>query len=133
LFDWLIANLPYIPGSEIATLSREVQHDPRLALDGGPVGTELILRLTAQARQHLRPGGRLALEIGHNQAAPLAAALAPGIAAELENRVLAARWMGPLLVTRPALAADFPALSGGALTCLDRVFASPASLVGPTP
>ena len=71
-FDLIVANLPYIPAGEIAGLSREVQRDPRLALDGGPVGTELIVRLLNEAKNHLNPGGRLALEIGHDQAAALA-------------------------------------------------------------
>ena len=74
-FDLIIANLPYIPGGEIAGLAREVQHDPVLALDGGPVGTEIMERLIDQARGHLKPGGRLALEIGIDQSAPLAAEL----------------------------------------------------------
>ena len=76
VFDLIIANLPYIPGGEIAGLSREVQSDPRLALDGGPVGTELIERLIDQARRHLKPGGRLVLEIGIDQAERLEAELA---------------------------------------------------------
>ena len=71
-FDLIVANLPYIPGGEIAGLAREVQHDPVLALDGGPVGTEMIVRLIDQARAHLKPGGRLVLEIGHDQSQPLA-------------------------------------------------------------
>jgi len=74
-FDLIIANLPYIPGGEIPGLAREVQHDPVLALDGGPVGTELIEKLIDQARTHLNPGGRLVLEIGHDQAQMLAAEL----------------------------------------------------------
>lgn len=74
-FDLIVANLPYIPGGEIAGLAREVQHDPVLALDGGPVGTELIVQLIDQARAHLKPGGRLVLEIGHDQAQTLAAEL----------------------------------------------------------
>jgi release factor glutamine methyltransferase len=71
-FDLIVANLPYIPGGEIAGLAREVQHDPVLALNGGPVGTELIVQLIDQARAHLQPGGRLVLEIGHDQSQPLA-------------------------------------------------------------
>lgn len=65
-FDLIVANLPYIPSAEIAGLSREVQHDPLSALDGGTEGVELIHRLIAQCAQHLQ--GDLALEIGHDQA-----------------------------------------------------------------
>lgn len=74
-YDLIVANLPYIAKDEIPKLSREVQHDPVLALDGGDVGVEIIQRLIAQAREHLNPGGRLALEIGHDQSARLAAEL----------------------------------------------------------
>lgn len=76
-FDLIVANLPYIAAGEIASLSREVQHDPRLALDGGAVGSELIVRLISQivAEPRLTPGGLLALEIGHDQSASLAAEL----------------------------------------------------------
>lgn len=73
-FDLIVANLPYIAPAEIATLAREVQHDPRAALDGGGDGTAIIRRLLAEATQHLR--GRLALEIGHDQSAALCEALA---------------------------------------------------------
>lgn len=74
-FDLIVANLPYIAAEEIASLSREVKHDPVLALDGGTVGSEIIERLISQARGHLNRGGRLALEIGHDQSAQLAAEL----------------------------------------------------------
>ncbi len=74
-FHAIIANLPYIARGEIPRLAREVQHDPLLALDGGEVGTEIVIRLIEQARGHLHPGGLLVLEIGHDQSAPLAAEL----------------------------------------------------------
>jgi release factor glutamine methyltransferase len=67
-FDVIVANLPYIPAGDIAGLSREVRHDPSLALDGGSDGLLLVKRLAAEARPHLAPGGLLALEIGHDQA-----------------------------------------------------------------
>lgn len=67
-FDLVVANLPYIASDEIATLSREVQHDPHLALDGGARGTEIIERLIDEVRPFLNPGALLALEIGHDQA-----------------------------------------------------------------
>ena len=66
-FALITANLPYIPSAEIPTLSREVQHDPRLALDGGVDGLDLIRRLAPLAYEHLSPGGHLLLEIGIDQ------------------------------------------------------------------
>ncbi|HWL53106.1 MAG TPA: peptide chain release factor N(5)-glutamine methyltransferase [Chthoniobacteraceae bacterium] len=74
-FDLVVANLPYIASDEIAALSREVQHDPRLALDGGPRGTEIIERLIDEIRPFLNPGALLALEIGHDQAEHLGGVL----------------------------------------------------------
>jgi release factor glutamine methyltransferase len=71
LFDLITANLPYIPSAEIATLSREVQHDPHLALDGGPEGLDLIERLIPLAAERLLPGGHLLLEIGKDQEQPV--------------------------------------------------------------
>lgn len=67
-WDLIVANLPYIPSEQISELSREVRHDPPLALDGGPDGLALISRLASEATTALSPGGLLALEIGHDQA-----------------------------------------------------------------
>lgn len=66
--DFIVANLPYIPTAEIGKLSREVQHDPRLALDGGTDGLEVIRRLITEAPSHLKPGACILLEIGISQA-----------------------------------------------------------------
>ncbi|MEB3300143.1 MAG: peptide chain release factor N(5)-glutamine methyltransferase [Candidatus Sericytochromatia bacterium] len=68
-FDFVVANLPYIPTSELEALEPEVRdHEPRLALDGGFDGLELIRRLVADARMVLRPGGWIALEVMAGQA-----------------------------------------------------------------
>ncbi|PAW78832.1 MAG: protein-(glutamine-N5) methyltransferase, release factor-specific [Verrucomicrobia bacterium Tous-C9LFEB] len=61
----IVANLPYIPAGDIAGLSREVRKEPRLALDGGPDGTQLIATLIAQSAGRTR---HLALEFGDGQA-----------------------------------------------------------------
>jgi release factor glutamine methyltransferase len=66
--DLVLANLPYIPTAEIAGLSKDVQSEPRLALDGGADGLAIVKRLVAMAAQRLRPGGAILLEIGAGQA-----------------------------------------------------------------
>ena len=75
-FDLITANLPYIPSGEISSLSREVLHDPMLALDGGARGLDLIFRLIPHAAAHLLPGGHLLLEIGKGQDQDVMACLA---------------------------------------------------------
>ena len=75
-FDLIVANLPYVGAGDAAELAPEVQHDPPVALYGGPTGDELIRELIATAPAHLRPGGLLALEIGHDQSEPLIGFLA---------------------------------------------------------
>ncbi|MEZ5937239.1 MAG: peptide chain release factor N(5)-glutamine methyltransferase [Hyphomonadaceae bacterium] len=68
-FDIVVSNPPYIPSSEIAGLDREVrEHDPLLALDGGPDGLAPYRAIAGLAGALLVPGGRLAVEIGAGQA-----------------------------------------------------------------
>jgi release factor glutamine methyltransferase len=73
--DLVIANLPYIPTAELAALQPEVRRDPAAALDGGADGLDIIRRLIPQAATKLRSGGVLALEVGIDQPAILAAEL----------------------------------------------------------
>lgn len=76
VFDLVIANLPYISTQDRHLLSREVLHDPEIALFAGAKGDELICALIEQAPPHLRPGGWLALELGIGQAEALSELLA---------------------------------------------------------
>src|SRR5437762_738354 len=75
-FDLVVANLPYISIQDRHTLSREVLHDPEVALFASERGDELVRELIAQAPSQLRPGGMLALEIGIGQCEALLSALA---------------------------------------------------------
>lgn len=77
VFDAIVSNPPYIPESDRPTLHPEVRdHEPSSALFSGPEGLEIYRRLIPQARAALKPGGLLALEIGHGQREALAALLA---------------------------------------------------------
>lgn len=68
-FDLVVANPPYIPSADIATLAPEVRdHEPRRALDGGPDGLDAYRRLAPEILHVLKPGGRFAVEIGPAQA-----------------------------------------------------------------
>jgi release factor glutamine methyltransferase len=66
-FDVLVANLPYVPAGDIARLAAEVRAEPRLALDGGDSGLDLLRRLIDGVHPRLVPGGFLALEHGFDQ------------------------------------------------------------------
>lgn len=76
-FDIVVSNPPYIPTATIATLDREVRHEPVLALDGGADGLDLVRRLLRDLPAHLAPGALVALEHGFDQADAVAALLAP--------------------------------------------------------
>lgn len=66
-FDLIVSNPPYIGRREAAMLVREVrEHEPEIALYGGEEGYEFYADLIAQAAAHLKPGGILVLELGHN-------------------------------------------------------------------
>jgi release factor glutamine methyltransferase len=74
-FDLIVANLPYVSTEDRQKLSREVLHDPEVALFAGARGDELMRQLIAQGPSWLRPGGMLAIEIGTGQSEALVTAL----------------------------------------------------------
>lgn len=67
-FDVILSNPPYIPSADMAGLAPEVQHEPRLALDGGPDGLAAYRALAPDIARLLQPVGLAALEIGQGQA-----------------------------------------------------------------
>jgi len=75
-FDLVVSNPPYIPTAEIEVLAREVSHDPRAALDGGRDGLCAYRHLAPRLKEVLRPGGRVLLETGADQAEAVAGLLA---------------------------------------------------------
>lgn len=64
--DLLLSNPPYVPGADQANMQREVREwEPHVALFAGDNGLEIYGRLIAAARQVLKPGGRLMMELGY--------------------------------------------------------------------
>ena len=67
-FKIIVSNPPYIETSAIKTLSKEVQNEPKLALDGGEDGLLFYKKILNEAHKYLEYDGYLLLEIGYNQA-----------------------------------------------------------------
>lgn len=68
--DVIVANAPYVPSAEIDFMPQEARlHEPVLALDGGPTGTELHGRIAKGAAEWLAPGGTVIIETSERQAA----------------------------------------------------------------
>jgi release factor glutamine methyltransferase len=69
-FDVIVSNPPYLDDAKIASLELEVHRfEPRIALNGGARGFDILQRITTGARDHLEPNGELIVEMGVGQAA----------------------------------------------------------------
>lgn len=66
-FDIIVSNPPYIRTEEIKSLSKEVQNEPLIALDGGQDGLDFYRDIIKQAHNYLKSNGKLCLEIGDEQ------------------------------------------------------------------
>ena len=99
--DLVVANPPYLPSAVLPSLPPEVsRHEPRAALDGGPDGLAIIRRVVSGAPPVLKRGGWLLMEIGDDQAGPVASLMAAegfgGIRARRDlngiERYIGGRW-----------------------------------------
>ena len=67
-FDLIVSNPPYILSKDMKNLSKDIiNHEPKLALDGGADGLDLIKKVIYKSIRLLKKDGLLALEIGFNQ------------------------------------------------------------------
>jgi len=67
-FDLIVSNPPYVPSNEIDRLQKELQFEPRIALDGGKDGLDFYRKLVNEAPLYLKKNGCLVFEIGIGQA-----------------------------------------------------------------
>ncbi|HEY2355861.1 MAG TPA: peptide chain release factor N(5)-glutamine methyltransferase [Phenylobacterium sp.] len=85
-FDLVVSNPPYIASEVIESLEPEVRdHEPRVALEGGPDGLMHYRRLAPEILRVLKPGGRFAVEIGYDQKAAVEALFREAGAAQVQT------------------------------------------------
>jgi len=66
-YDAILSNPPYISSKDIDSLSDEVKKEPKIALDGGEDGLDIIAPIVYNSSQHLSDGGILMIEFGYDQ------------------------------------------------------------------
>jgi release factor glutamine methyltransferase len=101
-FDLIVSNPPYIAAEDMAGLAPELSHEPRMALTDEADGLSAYRVIAGSAGAHLRPGGRLLVEIGCQQGAPVAAFFRAAGFADVtvspdldgRDRVVSGRWRG---------------------------------------
>ncbi|MFE7621510.1 putative protein N(5)-glutamine methyltransferase [Streptomyces sp. NPDC057496] len=99
----LLANVPYVPTQDVELLPPEARiHEPRVALDGGADGLDVLRRVAAEAPHWLAPGGHLLVETSERQAARAEETVARS---GLIPRVITSkeRYATVVVATRPAL------------------------------
>ena len=68
IFDLILANPPYINSKDIRNLSLDIKrYEPKIALDGGKDGLDVIKKVIYKSFKILKHNGTLAIEIGNNQ------------------------------------------------------------------
>ncbi len=81
--DVVVANLPYVSSSEVDERSGSLGFEPRIALDGGADGLDLLRRLLVDLPTRAAPGASAFLEIGVGQADTIRALAPPGASVQV--------------------------------------------------
>lgn len=66
-YNFILSNPPYVTAQAMRDLPPEYRHEPENALAAGADGLDIVRRILAAAASHLKPGGLLAIEVGHNR------------------------------------------------------------------
>lgn len=66
-YDIIISNPPYVSKAEYDALPAEYNHEPKMALESGNEGLDVVREILAHAEEHLTPTGLLIVEVGYSQ------------------------------------------------------------------
>ena len=66
-YDFILSNPPYVTAQAMLDLPPEYRHEPENALAAGDDGLGIVRRILSDAKNHLKPHGLLAVEVGHNK------------------------------------------------------------------
>lgn len=66
-YDIIISNPPYVSKAELKTIPKEYTHEPKVALDGGATGLDIVLKILKGASEYLSAHGILIIEVGNSE------------------------------------------------------------------